>query len=115
MKNIIIRAILFTAAVYIASQIVSGISFTGWQALILAGALLAVLHSVIKPIIKIITLPINIITFGLFALVINAAFFWFVGNIIPDFTVLTFVAAFWGGLVVSVASWLFDKIVDNDD
>ena len=52
MKNIIIRAILFTVAVYIASQIVSGISFTGWQALILAGALLAVLHSVIKRLAK---------------------------------------------------------------
>lgn len=115
MRNFIIRTIVFIAAVYIASKLISGISWSGWQALVLSGVALAILHSFIKPIIKIITLPINIITFGLFALVINAVFFWFVGNIIPGFTVLTFVAAFWGALVVSVGNWLFDKIIDRED
>lgn len=115
MKNLLLRAIIFVGAVYIASQIVGGISFTGWKALVLTGLLLAVVHSVIKPVIKIITLPLTLITFGLFSLILNAAFFWFVGNSIPGFVVTTFMAAFWGALVVAVANWLFDKIVDNDD
>ncbi len=115
MKNLFLRALIFVGAVYIASELVSGISFNGWKALILTGLLLAVVHSVIKPVIKIITLPLSLITFGLFALILNAVFFWFVGNSIPGFIVMTFMSAFWGALVVSVANWLFDKIVDNDD
>jgi len=114
MRKIILRTIIFIAAVYGASLLVSGISFTSWQALGLMGLVLALAHTIIKPIIKIITLPISILTFGLFALVINAALFWFAGNIISGFSVLTFVAAFWGGLIVAVANGIFSSFIDSD-
>ncbi len=115
MKNIIIRTIVFVAAVYLASRIVSGISFNGWQALVLMGIVLTFAHGIIKPIIKIITLPITIITLGLFALVINAALFWFAGSIISGFVVSTFVAAFWGSVVVSVVSGILSTFIDKDE
>jgi putative membrane protein len=114
MGKLLLRVIIFTGAVFLASQIVSGIAYNGIAALIIAGALLALLHTLIKPIIKVITLPLSIITFGLFALVINAAFFWFVGNVIPGFSVSDFVAAFWGSIIVSIANWLVD-VTSNDD
>ncbi len=114
MGTLLLRVIVFTGAVFLASQIVSGIAFSGLGALVIAGALLALIHSVIKPVIKIITLPLSIITFGLFALVINAAFLWFVGNVIPGFSVSDFVAAFWGALVVAIVNWIIDT-TSNDD
>lgn len=114
MKNIIIRSIIFIAAVYGASKIIPGISFNSWQALILMGIVLTLAHSFIKPIIKIVTLPITIVTFGLFALVVNAALFWFAGNVITGFTVLTFITAFWGGLVVAIVNCIFNRFIDRD-
>ncbi len=114
MKKIILRTIIFIAAVYGASLLVSGISYSTWKALILMGLVLVLAHTIIKPIIKIITLPISIITLGLFSLVINAGLFWFAGNIISGFSVLTFMAAFWGGLIVAVANSLFSSFIDSD-
>ena len=115
MKNIILRTIIFIGAVYLASRIVSGISFDGWQALILMGVLLTLAHILIKPIIKIITLPITLLTFGLFSLVINAGLFWFAGSMISGFFVTTFIAAFWGSLLVSVVNGVLSKFIDTEE
>jgi putative membrane protein len=115
MKNIIIRIVIFIGAVYLASRIVSGVSFSGWQSLVLMGVVLTVAHGIIKPIIKIITLPITILTLGLFTLVINAALFWFAGSIISGFIVSTFVAAFWGSVVVSIVSGILSTFIDKDE
>ena len=116
MKNIIIRILIFIGAVYLASRLIPDISYSTWQALIFMGVVLAVAHITIKPIIKVITLPISILTFGLFSLVIHGILFWFVGNLIPGFSVVTFVAAFWGGLIVSIThSILGTFLVHNEN
>lgn len=115
MKNIILRALIFIGAVYLATRIVSGVSFDGWQALVLMGVVLTLAHGFIKPIIKIITLPITVITLGLFSLVINAALFWFAGSVISDFIVSTFVAAFWGSVVVSIVSGVLSTFIDKNE
>jgi len=112
MKNILVRPLVFIFAVFLASYFVTGVSFNGWLALVIAGVLLSFVHFIIKPIVKIITLPINLITFGLFALVINALFFWFVANLIPGFDVSSFVAAFWGALVIAVVNGIIDVFID---
>lgn len=115
MKNIILRTLIFIGAVYLASRIVSGVSYDGWQALVLMGAVLTLAHGLIKPIIKIITLPITLLTFGLFSLVINAGLFWFAGSVISGFFVTTFIAAFWGSLVVSVVNGLLSTFIDREE
>ena len=112
--KIILRWIILSVAVWLTTKIISGISVDPiWTALIV-GACLALFNMFIKPIIKILTLPINLLTLGLFSLVINAAVFWYMGVFIDGFTVNTFWAAFLGSLVVSIINWILSKVFHFD-
>lgn len=112
MIKIIVRVLIFSLAVFVASYFVNGVFVTGVVPALIAGALLSILHFIIKPVLQIITLPINLITFGLFALILNSIFFWFVSTLIPGLSVANFIAAFWGAVVVSVVNWIFDSMID---
>jgi putative membrane protein len=69
----------------------------------------------VKPIIKVLTLPINILTLGLFSLFINGAIFWYLGSgLIRGFSVRNFTAAFVGAIVVSIINWILVKIFKLD-
>lgn len=112
--KIILHWILISVSVFIASKIVDGIFVDPiWMAFIV-GACLALFNMFIKPIIKILTLPLNIITFGLFSLVINGAIFWYLGTIINGFSVESFLAAFLGALIVSILNWMLSKVFHFD-
>jgi putative membrane protein len=112
--KLILHWIILSAAVWITTQVVSGISVDPiWVALIV-GACLTLFNMFIKPIINILTLPLNIVTLGFFSLVVNGALFWFLGSIISGFSVTTFTAAFVGALLVSVINWLLVKVFHFD-
>src|SRR5258706_3968814 len=100
--KIFLHWLILSAAVYFVPKVVSGITVNGILTAIIVGAILYFINSVIKPIIKILTLPLTIITLGLFSLVLNALFFWLVATIVPSFHIVSFTAAFWGSLVVSI-------------
>ncbi len=85
-----------------------------WTVLIV-GAILYIINTLVKPIINILTLPINLITFGLFSIVVNGLIFWFLGQgYIDGFSILTFKAAFLGSVVVSVINYIGGKILNFD-
>jgi putative membrane protein len=112
--KIIVRFLLLSVAVWATTQIVSGITLNPvWTALVV-GACLTLFNMFIKPIISILTLPLNMITLGLFSLVVNAALFWYLGAFIKGFTVSNFTAAFIGALLVSIINWLLNKIFHFD-
>jgi len=73
----------------------------------IVGAVLFFISAIIKPIIKILTLPINLITFGLFSLALNIFFFWLPSTFIEGFRVQSLSAAIIGALIVSAINWLF--------
>lgn len=112
MIKIVVRVLIFSLAVFAASYFVNGVFISGIVPALIAGVLLSVLHFIIKPVLQIITLPINLLTFGFFALILNSIFFWFVSTLIPGLSVANFVAAFWGAVVVSIVNWIFDTIID---
>ncbi len=113
--KIILRFIILSVAVFVTTKIVTGITVDPiWVALIV-GACLTLFNMFIKPIVKILTLPINLITLGLFSLVINGAVFWYLGTFIKGFSVTTFQAAFIGSLLVSIINWILTKIFHFDD
>ena len=66
---------------------------------------------VIKPVLKILTLPITIITFGLFSFVLNALLFWLMALVVPGFAVAGFWAALLGALVLSILNWLIQHLI----
>jgi putative membrane protein len=108
--KIILNWILISVSVFVTTKIISGIVVDPiWVALVV-GACLTLFNMFIKPIIKVLTLPLNILTLGLFSLVVNSVLFWYLGTFIKGFEVSTFTAAFIGALVVSIINWLFSKV-----
>jgi putative membrane protein len=112
---ILLRWFVTVLAIFALPYFVSGISVNSILTAIVVSACLVFLNMVVKPIISILTLPLNILTLGLFSIVINGAFFWFVGQIIQGFSVSSFKAAIIGALVISIITWIIGKFVGHDD
>lgn len=112
--KIILHWLILSVAVFATTYIISGITVAPIYVALIVGACLALFNMIIKPIINILTLPINMLTLGLFSLVINGALFWYLGTIIQGFHVETFYAAFIGALLVSVINWILNKVFHFD-
>jgi len=90
----------------IVAYLVPGLGVDSFYTAIIVALVLAIVNVTLKPILLLLTLPITIITFGLFAIVVNSLLFWWVGSFIQGFTVTNFTAAFVGSLLVSLVVWL---------
>lgn len=109
MKTILHWALL-SGAVWLTTQFISGISISPIYVAFIVGACITLFDMFIKPIVNILTLPLNIITLGLFSLIINALVFWYLGLVIQGFHVDSFTVAFIGALFVSITNWILVKI-----
>ncbi|MDQ3089814.1 MAG: phage holin family protein [bacterium] len=107
--NILIRLIVSAAAVVASSYLLPGVQVDGWKAALIVALVLGLINAIIKPIITILTLPITILTLGLFALVINALLVLLADAIVPGFNVDGFLWAFIFGLVLSVVNFLVKR------
>ena len=103
-QNFLKRWFVDTLAVLVAANVVKGISYSNPAGLLVASLLLGILNAFLRPLLLLLSLPLLILSLGLFALVINAALLAFVGWIVGPFDVESFWAAFWGGLVISLSS-----------
>src|ERR1700744_4101056 len=104
MLGFLIRAALVALGLWLATDWVSGVTIDTPQTLILAGILLGVVNSIVRPIAILLTLPMTILTLGLFLLVINAAMVALVAWMLPGMHVASFGAAFWTAVIVSLVS-----------
>ena len=121
--GILIRIVLNAVAVWIATLIVPGVDVTTDSTgkkiltLVVVAAILGLINATIKPIVQLLSLPLTILTLGIFALVVNGLLFWPVSAISDglgaSFHVDGFWAGFWGALVVSVVSWLLSIVVKD--
>jgi putative membrane protein len=110
--GMILRYLGTVAAVVLTVYLVPGISVAGgWETILLVALVWSVITMVIKPVLTILTLPITILTFGIFSLILNALLFWLMAVIVPGFMVSGFLAAFVGALVLSILSWLIHQVV----
>ena len=109
MQGIILRTLITMLGLFIASQLLSGVHIAGWGTFILAALLLGVANAIVRPLLFLLTLPITIITLGLFLFVLNAAMFGLVAALLDKFAVAGFWSAVFGAVIVSitstVASW----------
>lgn len=113
--KIILHWIILTLAILAAAYVVPGIHVSGFLVALIVAAILAFINTIIKPLVTILTLPINIVTLGLFSLVINGLFFWFVASLINGFSIDNFQAAIIGALIVSVINWLGNRVLGARD
>ena len=110
--KIILKWIILAAAVVLAAHVVPGIAVVSWTTALIVGLVLGFINTFIKPILAVLSIPINILTLGLFGLVLNALLFWIAAYLVPGFTIATFVAALLGSILVSVVMWLAHFFID---
>ncbi|MCX6796462.1 MAG: phage holin family protein [Candidatus Falkowbacteria bacterium] len=109
--NLILKWLLTAVAIMLSAYLVPGVIVSGfWTAFWLA-ALLALLNITLKPLLILLTLPINILTLGLFIFVINAVIIWFASTLLKGFGVDSFFSALLFSLVLSIFSYLFNVIL----
>ena len=117
--NFILRLVINAIALYLATRLVDGISFDGELGfLFLVALIFGVVNTIVKPILIVLTFPFLIVTLGLFLLVLNGILLWLTGAISDaaelGFHVSGFGAAFLGGLVVSIVSFVLSLMVGGD-
>jgi putative membrane protein len=113
MRGVLLRWLILTAAVLAASWLLDGIRVSGFSPAILAAALLGIFNAVLRPLLILLTLPLNILTLGLFTFVINALLLLLVSAIIPGFDVLGFWTAVLGALIIGFTSWLLNRFIGS--
>jgi putative membrane protein len=106
MEGFLIRALVVAVGLWLASKIVPGIDFNTTGTLIAAALLLGIVNAFVRPIIIILTLPITLLTLGLFLLVINALMIMLVAWFLPGFLVAGFWSAVFAAIIVSLTSWV---------
>jgi putative membrane protein len=112
------RLLINAAALWAATRLVPGISFDGdWRLLFVVALIFGVINVSVRPVLKLLTLPLLIVTLGLFTFVLNALMLWLTGTVSDaldlGFHVEGFVAAFLGALVVTVVSFLLSLFVGS--
>ena len=105
----ILNAIALVAVAYL----YPGVQVQDWKAAAIAALVLGLVNTLVKPILVLLTLPVTILTLGLFLLVINALLFWGVAQLIEGFHVNGFWAALLGALLYSVIGWLLSKLIPD--
>ncbi len=111
MMKFIVRLVLTASALMLVTYIVPGIAVDSIYTAIIAAFLLGILNAVIRPILVILTLPITILTLGIFIFVINAGIFMFVASFVDGFHVDGFLSALIGSLLVSIISGIAHRFV----
>jgi putative membrane protein len=115
MKGLFLKWLLLSVSVLLSAYIIEGIVVSSVLSAFFAAAILGILNTFLRPVLIIFTLPINIITFGLFTLVINALMLKMASGLIPGFHVYGFWAAVFGALVISLVNWLLNSLFREEE
>jgi len=110
--SFIIKVLITAVAVYLAAYFLPGVAITDAKTAVIVALVLALLNMFIKPILVILTIPITILTLGLFLLVINILIIKWTASLVTGFTVDGWLVALLFSLVVSVVSSILQRIVD---
>ena len=113
MNGILIRWLLLTISIILTSYLVEGIYVASFFSALFAALVLGILNALFRPLLIVITLPINILTLGLFTFVINALLLKMVSGVVPGFYVYGFWSAVFGSLIISLVSWLLSSFVSD--
>ena len=105
MLHFLLRAVFAAFGLAIASRLVPGVTYDVPTTLFLAALLLGVVNALLRPLLVILTLPITVLTFGLFLLVINAAMILLVSRILPGFQVAGFIPGLLVAIITGLTSW----------
>jgi len=110
MWNLLLQIAGSTAGLWLASRFVAGVQIVGdWQVLFLMGAILGLANAILKPILNALTLPLRILTLGLFSLIINMALVWLVDVAFLELVITGLIPLFWTTALVWLCSFALTK------
>lgn len=105
------RLLLTVLTLLVIARYVPGIEVDGFYIALIVAILLGLINLTIRPVLLVLTLPITLLSFGLFTFFINAGLFWFVATFVEGFAVAGFFPAFLGALILAVVSWIADHVI----
>lgn len=111
--RIIVRWLLSALALMAIATYVPGITVGTFYTALVVALVLGLINALIRPVILFFTLPFNILTLGLFTLIINAVLFWFASTLVKGFNVAGFWPAFWGALAMWVLNWFISSLLKD--
>ncbi|WP_418790977.1 phage holin family protein [Phosphitispora sp. TUW77] len=114
MKGLIIRWVLNALALLVTAWLIPGIGLAGFGAALVTALILGIVNAIIRPVILFFTLPFNIVTLGLFTLVINAVMLMITAYLVDGFSVSGFWAAFFGSIIITIISGILSRAVIDD-
>jgi putative membrane protein len=109
--GLIIRWLLNAVALWVTDVLLAGISVVSLTSLIVAALVIGLINAVIRPVLLVLTIPITVLTLGLFLLVLNALLFWLAAALVPGFVVAGFLWALLGALVMSVIGFALSFLI----
>ena len=111
MARILVVWLINTLALAAVAYLMPSVSIASAGAALVAALVLGLVNTLIRPLLVLLTLPVTLLTLGLFIFVINGLLFWAVGAMVPGFTVAGFWAGVFGAIVFSLVSWLLSALV----
>jgi putative membrane protein len=114
MMLFIVRAAIVAVGLWIATKLFAGLAFDGPWTLVFAAVVLGIVNAVVRPIAVILTLPLTLLSLGLFLLVINAGMLALVAWLLEGFTISSFWTAFGASIVVSLTSWAASSLLGDN-
>ena len=111
MNSFLVRWLLNAIPLWLATYIFAGLKFTDLTSLIIAALLFGLVNAVIRPLILLLTLPLTVLTLGLFILVVNALMLMLVAAIVPGFTLGGFWTAFWAAIFIVIVSFITNRLI----
>jgi putative membrane protein len=111
MQGLVVRWLVSAAALYLTSLIVRGIEVDGFVPLLFAAITIGILNAIVRPVILLLTLPLNVLTLGLFTLVVNAAMLALAASLVKGFEVHGFWSALGGWLLMSLFTFVINLLI----
>ena len=109
------RTVITAVAFWVAANVVPGIMLPGILGTLIAAIVFGLVNAVVRPVLATLSLPLTVITLGLFTLVVNAAMFGLTALLMPGMRVSGFLSAFLGALVVAVVSWIANRLIGDKE
>jgi putative membrane protein len=113
MRGLLLRWLILTVAIMVSAHLFPGIQVNGFGTALFAALVLGILNAFFRPILFILTLPINLLTLGLFTFVINALLLMMTSGLIGGLVVKGFWSALVGSLIISLVSWLLSSFING--
>ncbi len=111
--GVLIHLVLETVAVFVAANVLSGVIVDSWMTALVVAVVLGIVNMFIKPIINILALPINLLTLGLFSIIVNGLLILLVASLVPGFQVAGILWAIIFSLVLSLINWFLHLFIPD--